>query len=178
MIKEERIALLTRKFDYVNKLLAAHGIKKEDREDLLNEVFILAIRSIDKLKDVDKMESWLWTITENHLKLYFKQISRKQEVEVYAEEIKLEQRTVELETALDFDQVARAIDRLVTREELKFALSQLDNDTLTILNLRYGFQYRLSEIAKIQGKNYSSVKSIHTRALNKLRKIIRKRGDE
>lgn len=172
MADKERIDLLTKKYNFVNKLLIAHGIEHEDREDLLHEIYILAFKSLDQLSDMDKIESWLWKITENRLNLYRKEYSRKRYAEVSLEEDELEQRLSNLQHAINLDHVTKAIDEMATREELRSALCQLDRETLTILNLHYGLEYRLTEISEAQEKNYSSVKSTHARGLQKLRKII------
>lgn len=170
MAKKERIELLTEKYAFANKILGAHGIKYEDREDLLHEIYILAFKSIDQLKDMDKIESWLWSITENRLKLYKKQFFRKSNTEVSLGQEDLELRISQ--HVLNLDQMANVINKIATCEELRFALHQLDRETLTILNLHYGLGYKLIEISKAQGKNYSTVKSMHSRGLAKLRRII------
>ena len=62
---KEKEALLCSKYNNVNRLLAILNVDRQDREDLLHNIFINALRSLKQLRDVEKMDAWLWTITRN-----------------------------------------------------------------------------------------------------------------
>lgn len=68
-IKEKEV-LLCSKYNSINRLLAIHDVGRQDREDLLQEIFINAFRFLEKLKDPDKMDAWLWKITRNEVNRY------------------------------------------------------------------------------------------------------------
>lgn len=49
---KEKEALLCSKYNNINRLLAIMNVEKQDREDLLQDIFIKALRSLKQLKDV------------------------------------------------------------------------------------------------------------------------------
>lgn len=54
---KEKEALLCSKYNNINRLLAIMNVEKQDREDLLQDIFIKALRSLKQLKDVEKMDA-------------------------------------------------------------------------------------------------------------------------
>lgn len=53
--RKEKEALLCSKYNNINRLLAMYNVDKQDREDLLQNIFVSAFRSLDQLREADKM---------------------------------------------------------------------------------------------------------------------------
>ena len=73
---KEKEALLCSKYNNINRLLAIMNVEKQDREDLLQDIFIKALRSLKQLKDVEKMDAWLWSITRNEVNRHWQMCIR------------------------------------------------------------------------------------------------------
>lgn len=67
MDTKEKEALLCGKYNSINRLLAMQNVERQDREDLLHEIFMKAFRKLGQLRDPEKMDAWLWTITRNEV---------------------------------------------------------------------------------------------------------------
>lgn len=76
---KEKEALLCSKYNNINRLLAIMNVEKQDREDLLQDIFIKALRSLKQLKDVEKMDAWLWSITRNEVNRHWRQVMKNRE---------------------------------------------------------------------------------------------------
>lgn len=173
----EKAVLLSEHYGQINKILLAHGVPAEDREDLLHEVFIAAYKSLGTLRETEKMGSWLWKIAENAVRKYYRKRRRIGEWEIFLFDEEPETADVLGREPAELDQIADSIERMDQRNLLLPALKKLSRDEESLLKLYYGLGYSLVEIAEAQGKNYSSVKSMHIRALRKLRRIVEE-GEE
>jgi len=63
-------ALYEQHFDLVWACLASHGVRAEDREDLVQEVWLLAHRRLSRLRDDASARAWLWSIAANVVRLH------------------------------------------------------------------------------------------------------------
>ena len=79
MDTKEKEALLCSKYNNINRLLAIMNVEKQDREDLLQEVFIKALRYLNKLRDVEKMDAWLWSITRNEVNRHWREVMKNRQ---------------------------------------------------------------------------------------------------
>lgn len=175
---DNKIALLSKQYNNVDKILLAHQVPKEDREDLLQEIFITALKSLDQLEDPAKIGSWIWSIAEHATKRYFRKtwIKTRSECSCFSDDGR---NTMEMTTDPHASEAIESVaDTITNREQLRNALNQLSRSEVALLNLHYGMQYKLSEIAEAQNKNYSTIKSMHTRALRKLRRILKELEEE
>lgn len=164
-------ALLCSKYDNINRLLAIHNVNKQDREDLLHNIFINAFRSLDKLRDVEKMDAWLWSITRNEVNKYLRGIIRGRNTFRSLSRQEIDTDGYEL-SENDCIQLANELDRVCDREELIQALRQLPQEFMILFRLHYFEGYKLTEIAQITGESVNTVKSRHRRGLIKLREIL------
>ena len=171
-IKEKEV-LLCSKYNSINRLLAIHDVGRQDREDLLQEIFINAFRFLEKLKDPDKMDAWLWKITRNEVNRYWKEVMNTREMEISLEEEGVESQISEMSDA-EYNGLLSDIDKMCERDELVRALKQLKRNTLIVLRLFYFEGYKLREIAQITGETEGAVKSRQQRAIKQLRKIMEK----
>ncbi len=81
MDTKEKEALLCGKYNSINRLLAMQNVERQDREDLLHEIFMKAFRKLGQLRDPEKMDAWLWTITRNEVNRYWRRIMNGREME-------------------------------------------------------------------------------------------------
>lgn len=172
MTKKEKMALVASKYDDISRILIREGVKKQDREDVLHEIFVYAFNWIDKLKNPQRLDRWLWQITRFHIKRYFITSWEKEDVEEYLPEYE-QNKIRNTASILELDEVAKTMEELLLREKLASVLMQLDKRSLTILNLYYGMKYNMTEISALKGIKYGVVKFSHARALEKLDEMIK-----
>lgn len=170
---KERQDLLCTKYDVIERSLSVHGIAKEDRDDLLHEVLLRALGSIEKLNDTDKIDGWLWAITENVINEHFGKRKRENERSIVLSDGVLDA-LLDMMEATEYNKSSAELDRLADREKLTEAIGKLEPKTLFIFKLYYCIGYPLKEIAEIKRWNYSTVKSMHARGLKKLKGILEK----
>ena len=59
--------------------------QKEDAEDILQEVFIKTINSIDKLEKDSNLNAWLFVVTKNTINDFFRKQNKLTEVPIIQE---------------------------------------------------------------------------------------------
>lgn len=168
---KEKEALLCGKYNSIHRLLAIHNVDRQDREDLLHEIFIKAFRSLGKLREIDKMDPWLWSITRNEVSRYWSEIMKRRETMRSLDAEGFEMHTDQI-TDEHYRYLADQLEHLSDREELVDALGRLSEKTLILFRLYYFEGYRLKEIALITGESESAIKSRHKRGLTHLKKIL------
>lgn len=168
---KERKALLCSKYDNINRLLIIQNVPKQDREDLLHDIFINALRSLDKLREPDKMDAWLWQIARHELNRYWRKFFRGQGL---VRSTDTEDFEAEIPHIDDVNQrkLEEAFDQVAHREELCRVLKHLPRKTLIIFRLYYFEGYRLTEISEITGENINTIKTRHARGLAYLRQFL------
>jgi RNA polymerase sigma-70 factor (ECF subfamily) len=138
-----------------------------DAEDLTQDVFIRAYRSISRLREPGRFRSWLFTIAVNRVYDYLRKKrvrsifkSSDDRTDFQTEAVQLQGPPEALEQVLKADfwrQVGRIAQKLSKMEREVFMLRFLDN-----LNI--------NEIAQILKKSESTVKTHLYRALEKFKK--------
>lgn len=169
--RKEKEALLCSKYNNIYRLLAMYNIDKQDREDLLQNIFISAFRSLEQLREAEKMDAWLWSITRNEINRYWRKIMQTREM---IRSIDTDDFDAEMASVDDANcrRMEAEIEHICEKEELIQALRKLSDKTLFLFRLYYFEGYKLREIAKITGEKESAVKSRHTRGLIKLKEIL------
>ena len=171
LITKEKEELLCSKYNKIYRFLAIRNVVLQDRDDLMQEIFINAYNGLGKLREIEKIDSWLWTIANNVVNQYWAKVmdARKQVVSLEAG------RTCRQAAAskdIDWENPLDGIDKMCDRDELIQAFKYLKEKELTLLRLHYYEGYRLKEIAEILGESESAVKSRHQRAIMRLRQIL------
>lgn len=138
-----------------------------DAEDLTQDVFIRAYRSISRLREPDRFRSWLFRIAVNRVNDYLRKKrvssifqSSDEKPDIQPEATQFQEQPEALEQVLKEDfwrQVGRIAKKLSKMEREVFMLRFLDN-----LNI--------NEIAQILKKSESTVKTHLYRALAKFKK--------
>ncbi len=171
MDMKEKKALLCSKYDDIGRLLSIHNVHAQDREDLLHDIFVNALRSLHKLRDPDKMNAWLWKIARNEVRQYWRNVLKNRKLMRSLDSGDVEAQMPPVDDA-NYRRLEKKIDRMIDRQELERTLSRLSDKTLDLLHLYYFEGYALREISHIIGENEGTVKSRHARGLIRLRQIL------
>ena len=147
------------------------NVERQDREDLLHEIFMKAFRKLGQLRDPEKMDAWLWTITRNEVNRYWRRIMNGREMEKSLDAETTPVLSAEVSDAY-YRGLAEELERFCEHDELAAALHKLNEKTLILFRLHYFGGYKLKEIAQITGDSESTIKSRHKRGLIRLREIL------
>ena len=141
--------------------------RQMDAEDLTQDVFIRAYRSIARLREPGRFRSWLYTIAVNRVNDYlrkkrvrsiFKSSDEGPEVQPETDEHREKPEALEQVLKEDF---WRQVDRIAQK------LSRMERE---VFMLRFMDDLNITEIARILKKSESTVKTHLYRALAKFKK--------
>lgn len=123
-------------------------------KDLTQEVFIKMVAGISKYRPQTPFKNWLFTIASNHVKNYYRTLSRHPE---YAELTK--------EYVITNHELANA----AAKSDLKEALVLLPPEQKEAVILRYYHDFSIRDICKITGTKETTVKARIRYGLEKLK---------
>lgn len=137
-------------------------------EDLTQDSFVKAWRNMKSFDAKKSFKTWIFTIAKNTAYDYLRKkkslpfsFFKKNEEESGLEEIK--------EEGILPDEILEKED---LAKELEEKLRKIPRKYRTILYLHYKEDFSLHEISEIVKKPYNTVKSLHSRALIRLRKAF------
>ncbi len=133
---------------------------REDAMDLTQDIFIIVCKKIKHLKSSDKFKSWLFRITYNKVKDFYK----KKKILAFFGLAKDYERLDKNRTP---DQETGSNGFRDSLKELTAGLTQVEKE---IFMLKYLDDLTIKEIAAILDKNQSTVKTHLYRSLGKIRK--------
>ena len=141
-----------------------HMVPENDVEDVAQEVFLAAIKSLPKFRREAKFSTWLHTLTSRQVANYYRKRERSpkqadNDLDKYSEII----------PSSSGDQGPAADDMITIRSGL--ALLQADYQEIILLRLVEGYKFK--EIAEQMDKTTDAAKSLFRRALSALRQEIR-----
>lgn len=123
-------------------------------QDLTQEVFIKMMAGISRYRPTTQFKSWLFTIASNHLKNYYRTLSRRPVCVEISEE----------HTAMD-----NKIENVAIESDIKAALSSLPPEQKEAVILRYYHDFSIKDISKITGAKQTTVKARIRYGLEKLK---------
>jgi RNA polymerase sigma-70 factor (ECF subfamily) len=142
--------------------LCQHVSSRQDAEDLLAEVFLAAYRNNALADLLDEQQlAWLRRVARNKLIDCYRHTS-------VLSELPLEQALETEDTDLTPEQ------RAVKQEQyqrLYAALAQLSPEQRELIQLRYGNEMRLVEIAGMMGRPDGTIRKLLSRTLRQLRAV-------
>ena len=147
-------------FAYISRYVA----HKQDAEDLLVEVFLIACNNQDLFSfPVGRQLAWLKRVTRNKL------IDRQRHLALLT--------MVPIEQAGEFEDGSPSPEHYVEKQEiyerLYRALEQLPPLQRELIRLRYTSNMSNGEIARMLGKSEEAVRQMSSRTLHQLRGIYR-----
>ncbi len=126
---------------------------RQDAEDVVSETVIIAYENIKKLKKEESFRSWIFTILMNQCRKHFKQ----------------QEKTEELKEGMESERVTSE-----DNQDLYQAFQTLENEERIILSCSILEGYSSEEIGDMLEMNSATVRSKKSRALEKLRKILKR----
>lgn len=142
----------------------------EDAEDLLLEVFLAALKHEHTLatRQEDEQRAWLWTVARNKVRDFHKRVAHRYHFVV------LEQATEVM------DDGQNAPEAILLRKEahshLHMQLQSLSTRQREILQLHFTGGLNCVEIAAVLRKREGTVRTMLSRALNRLRNMYKNEG--
>jgi RNA polymerase sigma-70 factor (ECF subfamily) len=147
-------------YDVLNYIYRRIGIK-EDAKDLTEEVFVKALLSLERYKDIGKPYlHYLLKISTNLVNDYIK---RKGKL-ILSDDLDSEEKVDFLKFDED-DKKFFLIQKTILKLPIKYQ---------TVLSLRFIEKKKISEISEILNMNENSVKTLLRRGLEKLKEILKK----
>jgi RNA polymerase sigma-70 factor (ECF subfamily) len=135
---------------------------KEEAEELAQDVFqkIYVKYKHDKLEK-DRIEPYIFRAAKNSVVDKWRKNGRKAKV-------------ITIEDISVFDVDKHQENRITENMMVKQALSELDSESKTVIELRMLLGYSVKEVANIMSKPEGTIKSLQFRALKKLKDILKK----
>ena len=140
-------------------------IPETDVEDVTQEVFIAALRSLPSFRGNAQFSTWLRTLTNHKVAEYYRKRSRKKEL-MQVDLVHAEQRG-------DRSSASTVEDRIT----LQRALRKLPEQYREVILLRFAEGMQFNEIAELLGQNPEATKSLFRRAMAALRKKLDVKDD-
>jgi len=142
-------------------------------EDLIQEVFLAALGSLDNFRGDSQLYTWLRSIAFHKLNDYYRRRAREPRAEQSAPEIQ----ALKLERATGDDQpVVDAMESEETRKEIHQALVDLPDDYQEVLVLKYFEEMPVLKISKVMGRSPKSVEGLLSRARKAMRSNLADNG--
>lgn len=138
---------------------------REEAEEVAQDSFLKAYRSLAKFKGDAKFSTWLYTITYNSCLDRIRKNKREQPVIVIDDYT--EQQIVSLDNSLD------GMEAKERRQMIQDCLALLPGEDSFLLTLFYFDEQSIKEIAKIMGINTNHVKIKLYRSRKKLTAVLK-----
>lgn len=126
----------------------------DQSKDLTQEVFIKMVTNISKYRPKTPFKNWLFTIASNHLKNYYRTLSRRPKCAELTEE---------------YAEADRALIKVAEENDLKAALALLPPEQKEAVILRYYHDFSIKNISIITGAKEPTVKARIRYGLEKLK---------
>lgn len=165
--REELCDILANSDGYLKRILAVIGASPDEQEEIAHQAIFNAYEKLHSLREPEKLLSWLTTVAK---RLYNKERARNKML-IHESDCEYGTDIIENITSRD-DDILDEIVRNEDREYITRLVMRLDSKDSSIILLRYKDGMSLKDIALTLDMNYSTVRSLHTRALAKLKEII------
>lgn len=159
--------LVNRYQNYVFTLTIRFTKNREDAEEVAQDVFIKAFRSLPDFRGTSKFSTWLYTIANTTCITFL----RKKKLEIHSLE---NERIFETANNLDSGYYANQMENKSRIQMVTKAISLLNADDAQVLILFYKAEQSLEEISKILGLETNTVKVRLHRARLKLKEKMEK----
>jgi RNA polymerase sigma-70 factor, ECF subfamily len=140
-------------------------------DDLVQETFLKTWKNMHRFDQSRNFKIWIFAIARNTAYDYFK----KKKTLPFSLFTDQEGRNPLEEISEDKILPEELLARADLAAELEKKISEIPKAYRVILIMRYKEDFSLSEIAKILGVSYNTVKSQHNRALLRLKKLLEQR---
>jgi len=161
-------ALLVERYqNFVFTIVLRYIKSREDAEEVAQDVFVKAYRSLADFKGTAKFSTWLYTVTTTTCITFL----RKKKLEVQSLD---NERVFEAADSVDSGMRANQIEQKSRVNMVNEAIRMLGADDAQIITLFYKGEQTLDEIAQILGKETNAVKVQLHRARGRLKDKMQK----
>jgi len=141
----------------------------QEAEDITQEVFIKAWRSLKKFNQKKSFKTWIFAIAKNTCIDFFK----KKKTIPFSNFENEEGENELIKTLADTDLLPdKLFERANMAQTLALAIGELSLKYRMVLLLRYNNNFTFQEIAKVSREPLNTIKSRYRRALILLRKLL------
>lgn len=168
-----RREVLCGKLAIVRSMLSFFGVPSQYKEDLIQEIYIIAYRHIGKVEDMSKLNSWLYKVSYRKTLAFM-----GKQREINEKEILYSPEEWEKQEFSCTAEVWNIIDGYFNDEEICDMVAKLKWPAPQILKLRFVDGFKLTEIAQMMGLKYNTVKTIEYRAFKQLKCMVEKEGEQ
>jgi len=166
--KSQSYAVLVSRYqNLVFSIVLRYVPAREDAEEVAQDVFVKAYRSLSDFKGASKFSTWLYTIATTTCLSFL----RKKKLEVHSLDNEKVMARVE---GMDGGNNAAAIEQKSRVQMVQEAIRLLSADDAQVLLLFYKGEQSLEEMAKVLGKEVNAVKVQLHRARGRLKEKMEK----
>ena len=163
--------LVTRYQNYVFTLVLRMIKSREDAEEVAQDVFVKAYRSLADFRGESKFSTWLYTITSTTCITFL----RKKKLDIYSLD---NEKVFEVADSKDSGFRANVIEQKSRVNMVNEAIAMLSTDDAEIITLFYKAEQNLEEIARILGLEQNTAKVRLHRARGRLKEKMEKHFSE
>ena len=148
-------------FDKIYRYVALKVGDRMEAEDITQQVFLKAIKSISSFKWKGfPFSSWLFRIAHNQVIDHLRKRTRRE--------------TVALEDTLltSDDDPQLALERKLDIEQLALATKELTRAQQEVISLRFAGELPIAQVAKVMGRSEGAVKALQHSAVVALRRVL------
>ena len=159
--------LVERYQNYVFTIVLRYIKSREDAEEVAQDIFIKAYRSLSDFKGASKFSTWLYTITTTTCITFL----RKKRLEVHSLD---NEKVFEVADSQDSGMSANQIEQKSRVNMVNHAIAMLSGDDAELITLFYKGEQTLEEIAQVLGIEANAVKVRLHRARTRLKEKMQK----
>ena len=166
--QQKAYAILVERYqNYVFTIVLRYVKGREDAEEVAQDIFIKAYRSLADFKGASKFSTWLYTVTTTSCITFL----RKKRLDIQSLD---NEKVFAVADNLDSGTTANLIEHKSRVAMVNTAIQFLSPDDAQIITLFYKGEQTLEEIAQIVGKETNAVKVQLHRARTRLKEKMQK----
>lgn len=156
--QQDFISIYRQYVERVYRYVIARVGDRAEAEDLTSQVFLEAFRTRERLREVENLPAWLFTIARNKVVDAYRGHKGERPLQ------SIEQMPAQLE-----DPLVQVIT-IEREQDLKAVLAALRPEQLELLQLRYAGELSYRQIGEVVGKSEAAVKMAIHRLLDQLQR--------
>ncbi|ULQ57022.1 RNA polymerase sigma factor [Flavihumibacter rivuli] len=161
------VQLVNKYQNYVFTIALRYLSSREDAEEVAQDIFVKAYRSLGDFRGDSKFSTWLYTITTTSCITFL----RKKKLEVHSLD---DERVFTVADNIDSGMRANQVEQKSRVNMVNQAISLLSPEDAQVITLFYKGEQSLDEIAKIMGVETNAVKVRLHRARQRLKEKMEK----
>ena len=158
-------ALVAPNLPFVRMLVNTRLKRSGDAEDVVQEILVRAFTRRDQLRTDAKFRNWLWSITMNEIRTFFRRDRGILSLDEFPN----------VDVSDDGISPLARFERMETRERLRACIAELSERDQATIRLRDIEDRSIREVAAALHSTESAAKAAHFRARKRLAGIVRAR---